>query len=104
MNNYEKIISEQIKHKKYPIEYLVLGLGKEVGSLNNEIKKFVKYDNRKISNSRKINITNEIGDIVWYLVQIMNKFKIDFNTIIKMNLTKTELRRINEYIANKNIQ
>ena len=42
-----------IEIKEFDIQYMALGLGGEVGEVQNEIKKLFKDDNGKISNIRK---------------------------------------------------
>lgn len=68
----------------------LLGLAGESGSLLTEYKKYLRDgDAYKIFHER---ISEEIGDILWYLSNIATKENLDLEEIAKRNLLKTKDR------------
>ena len=86
----EEYKNHQIKTqiKNFNIQYLTLGLGGEVGEVQNEIKKLERDDNNILNENRKQQIITELGDVMWYLTGICNKLDITLEEILINNMEK----------------
>lgn len=75
-----------------------LGLA-EVGELQNLIKKMI-FHHHEVSVAQ---LTDEIGDIEWYLFAIMQEFGIDPYTVLRENIEKLHMRYPNGFTAKDSI-
>jgi NTP pyrophosphatase (non-canonical NTP hydrolase) len=65
----------------------LLGLAGESGSLLSEYKKYLRDgDSYKVFHER---ISEELGDILWYIANIATKSGLDLDVIAKKNIEKT---------------
>lgn len=79
--------STEIKNT-FSIQYMALGLGGEVGEVQNEIKKLERDDDNKLTIDRRNKIINELGDVMWYLTGICNRINCCIDDILKTNISK----------------
>lgn len=70
---------------------MTVGLGGEAGEVQEVIKKQVR-DGTPIDSVRE-QLTSELGDVLYYLVMIANRYGIALDQIIKGNVEKLETRR-----------
>lgn len=78
--------NEDVKSLMIPL----LGLAGEAGSLLTEYKKYLRDGNAyKIFRER---ISEELGDILWYISNIATKAGLDLDEIARINLSKTNDR------------
>lgn len=68
----------------------ILGLAGEVGELLNEYKK--KLRDGDAHERFPDRVTEELGDILWYVAETATKFGLDLNQIAERNLQKTQAR------------
>ena len=68
----------------------ILGLAGEVGELINEYKKHLRDGDAHERFPE--HVSEELGDILWYVAQTATKFDLDLNQIAKQNLQKTRAR------------
>ncbi|MGH3430523.1 MAG: nucleoside triphosphate pyrophosphohydrolase family protein, partial [Mycobacteriales bacterium] len=68
----------------------LLGMGGEVGSLLSEYKKWLRDGDAHVLFAEQI--SEELGDILWYLANAATKFNLDLDTIAAQNLVKTRDR------------
>ena len=74
--------------KKFNIQYMALGLGGEVGEVQNEIKKLYRDDDGKLTDNRKQKIITELGDVMWYLTGICDRLNCTLEEILENNISK----------------
>lgn len=85
--------------KRVAIIHAALGLSSEVGELVSDIKAHVIYN--KIL--PKPSLSEEIGDILWYLAIILREYDLDFSQIMAENISKLSIRypdAYSDYAAN----
>lgn len=68
--------------------YLTIGLVGEAGELANKIKKVFRDDNGIVSEARKAEIEQELGDVLWYIAQLATDFDLTLSDIAQSNLDK----------------
>ena len=68
----------------------LLGLVGEVGSLLSEYKKLLR--DGKIHRSFREEVSEELGDILWYVANVADKFGLDLEEVAATNLTKVKDR------------
>ena len=68
----------------------LLGLAGEAGGLLSEYKKFLR--DGAAHQLFKERVSEELGDILWYLANVATKFGLDLNSIAGENLRKIKDR------------
>ena len=71
----------------------VLGLVGEAGETADKIKKILRDKEGVISDTDKIEIAKELGDVLWYVANIARYIDIPLKQVAEMNLEKLESRR-----------
>ena len=74
-------------------QYTLWGLGGEVGELINKGKKVIRDDQGILSEQRKIEMRDELGDILWYVAMAACELGITLNDLAMQNLEKLAKRR-----------
>lgn len=82
----------------YPDEtqviYPLLGLGGEVGELQNKLKKILRDQNVTVLSRHTISasvleyVEDELGDILWYIARLADDMGLDLSQIGQKNLDK----------------
>jgi len=67
-----------------------LGLGGEAGSLLTEYKKMLR--DGSAHERFPANVTEELGDVLWYVATVANRLKLDLGEIAATNIAKTRDR------------
>ncbi len=97
LNEYQKkAISTAVYPKKYKIIYPAIGVGDEAGEVLGKVKKWMRGDDgkgKKMNAERKEKITDEMGDVLWYLAALANDLGVSFDDIAKANINKLQLRK-----------
>ncbi len=93
--------------KKYPfkktgdvtpeIEHSIMGIVTEAGELMDEVKK-AKIYGKKLD---KLNLIEELGDLMWYIALILDHLEIDFETVWEKNINKLKVRYPKKFTENK---
>lgn len=78
--------------EEYALEYLCLGLVSEAGEVAGKIKKVIRDDGRKMTDGRKKQISDEIGDVLWYLAQLSLELNIPLSRVATENIAKLKDR------------
>lgn len=73
-------------------DYLALGLTGEAGEVGNQIKKHIRDDGEVLTAGRRAKIIEELGDVLWYVAALCEKFEVGMGTVALRNLDK--LRRL----------
>lgn len=76
----------------YDFVYLVMGLTGEAGEVSEKFKKISRDKNGVISESDKIDIIQELGDVTWYLSQLCDVLDIEYSEIHSTNIDKLTSR------------
>tara|TARA_B100001094_G_C18150607_1_gene783471 strand:- start:1141 stop:1416 length:276 start_codon:yes stop_codon:yes gene_type:complete len=88
MNSKYQSFQKKTQKKDFDLKYLALGLGGEVGEVQNEIKKLERDDDNNLTKERKQKILNELGDVMWYLSGILNQLDTTIDEILELNIQK----------------
>jgi len=88
MNCEYQSFQKKTQKKDFDLKYFALGLGGEVGEVQNEIKKLERDDNNILTEKRKENILLELGDVMWYLSGILNNLNTTIDEILELNIEK----------------
>lgn len=75
------------------ILYPALGLGNEAGEVLGKIKKVLRDNDGMFDKEHVKKISDEMGDVLWYLAALARDLGIDFNDIARDNLTKLARRQ-----------
>jgi NTP pyrophosphatase (non-canonical NTP hydrolase) len=77
---------------EYPREawlaYPTLGLAGEAGEVAEHAKKAIRDDGGSVSEERKVAMSRELGDVLWYVAQIATELGLDLGEIADQNLAK----------------
>src|SRR3990167_6560549 len=74
--------------KEHAIYYVAMGLAGETGELINKIKKIIRDDNNILTEERKEQIKQELGDIMWYVAMICEETGLNLDEVMKYNNDK----------------
>jgi NTP pyrophosphatase (non-canonical NTP hydrolase) len=92
---YERLAGETaIFPKEKALEYLALGLTSEAGEVAGKVKKLIRDgEDKEGFELKKIAISHEIGDVLWYCAMMASEVGVPLNTIMKDNLEKLHSRK-----------
>lgn len=74
------------------LAYVGLGLG-EAGEVQGKIKKILRDDNGVVSDEKRLEISKEIGDLLWYVARAAEELGYDLEEIAKANVAKLQSRQ-----------
>lgn len=74
-------------HGTNPI-YPTLGLVGEAGEVANVVKKMWRDHEGDVTQDDRRRVADELGDVLWYLVQLATELHISFADIARLNLQK----------------
>ena len=88
----EQAKATAIYDKKHAIIYPALGLAGEAGEVSNKVKKLLRdgYENNK--DYRK-EISDEIGDVLWYCAVLADDIGCELSDIAQRNVVKLKDRQ-----------
>lgn len=69
------------------LSYLGLGLG-EAGEVQGKIKKILRDNGGAVTLSKKIEIIEELGDLLWYISQMASELGFNLEAVAKRNVDK----------------
>lgn len=72
--------------------YATFGMMGEAGEVAEKIKKIWRDHNKQVNDNDRLEIKKELGDVLWYLSQIAEELKIDFDDVAETNIIKTHSR------------
>ena len=75
------------------LAYPVLGLAGEIGELINKFKKIYRDDSGTITEAKKAEILEELGDVLWYVSEIATSFNASLEKVAEINIEKLEIGR-----------
>ena len=105
-NEYQKsAVETAIYPSEHSIIYPALGLAGEAGECAEKVKKALRDDSGVFSNEKKKEIVKELGDVLWYVANIVNDLgeiegkKVTLEEVAKQNLIKLESRKARGVIS-----
>lgn len=81
------------------VEYLVLGMCSEAGEVAGKLKKIIRDNNQVIDDSKRLELSKEIGDVLWYVSQLALELNIPLSIIAEQNIAKLQERSKNNLIS-----
>jgi len=80
--------------KEKALEYLALGLTSEAGEVAGKVKKLIRDgEDKEGFEVKKIAISHEIGDVLWYCAMLAKEVGVPLNEIMRDNLAKLYSRK-----------
>lgn len=100
-NQYqEQAVSTAIYGIGYKVVYPALGLGNEAGEVQGKVKKVLRDNNGDFSTPGVIEaLTDELGDVLWYLAATAKDLGLTLDGIASRNLTKLADRKARNVIS-----
>ena len=97
MMNFSEYQQEAWKTAVYPDKmnnwvYAALGLGGEAGEILNKLKKVLRDENSRISDEKKKELSDEIGDVLWYVASLCTELSLDLGEVAEYNVKKLKSR------------
>jgi len=94
-NEYQSKTSETAKTNiKGDVFYLTLGLCGEAGEVADKIKKNIRDGELDINS-----LALELGDVMWYIAQLCEAYKLNMNDVAEMNIEKLRGRKSRDKIG-----
>jgi NTP pyrophosphatase (non-canonical NTP hydrolase) len=76
-----------------PVIYPTLGLANEAGEVAGKIKKIFRDKAGVITESDRLALGAELGDVLWYLAQVATELGLSLEDIAIRNIAKLQDRR-----------
>ena len=99
LNEYQEKAKKTDLHTKVEaneLDYYLLGLTSEVGEVAGRMKRVYRDQKGKISLVEKERIKKELGDVLWYLSAICDRFDFSLEEVAELNLKKLSNRMEND--------
>jgi len=95
---FEEYQTEARKTAIYPDKdknfiYPTLGLAGEAGEVAEKIKKVIRDGNGVVSEEKKVEITKELGDVLWYVANLAQELGISMDDAATKNIEKLKSRQ-----------
>lgn len=87
-NNFEAIGSRISSPENIRLLHAAIGLATEAGEIQDQIKKAVFYG----KTMDKVNLSEEMGDIFWYMAIMADTLGVSFEEIQEKNIAKLKAR------------
>ena len=75
-----------------PLAYPALGLAGEAGELANKVKKVLRDDGGAITEERRKDLLDELGDVLWYVAELATCLGGDLQEVAAKNIEKLQSR------------
>lgn len=73
--------------------YPALGLVGEAGEIANKLKKVIRDKSGVLSDGVRESVSDELGDVLWYVAQLATEMGTDLDTIAQRNIDKLASRK-----------
>jgi NTP pyrophosphatase (non-canonical NTP hydrolase) len=73
--------------------YTLLALGGEAGEAQNVMKKIMRDENFTLSETRRVELLLELGDVLWYLSAAAHELGSSLDDLAQRNIEKLTARR-----------
>lgn len=98
LNDYQTSAAQTAVYPKagktVQILYCALGLAGEAGEVANKVKKLYRDDRGELTEQRRAEIADELGDCLWYIAMLALELDTRLSDIAARNLAKLRQRRI----------
>lgn len=84
---------------KDTMSYLTLGLTGEAGEVANKIKKVLRDKDGVMDEATRLQLIDEMGDVMWYVAQLCAFLGADLSQVMEMNKAKLESRKDRNTLA-----
>lgn len=74
------------------LSYATLGLAGEAGEIANKVKKLWRDGDGSISEEKEKELSDELGDVLWYVSAICSVLGLELDDIAKHNIEKLKSR------------
>lgn len=98
--NFKEYQEAAFKTALYPgqgtesgIFYTALGLAGEAGEVANQVKKIMRDDFGVVHPTRKAQIRNELGDVLWYISQACIELGLEMDDVAQNNIARLRDRQ-----------
>jgi len=95
--NFEEYHTKAQRTAIYPdkvkIIYPALGLAGETGEVCEKIKKVFRDADGKFTETKRVEIMKELGDVLWYIAAIATDLNIPLDVVATENIKKLSSRR-----------
>ena len=90
----KKTVSDSLKKidERSYLLYLVLGLVGESGEVADKVKKVIRDDNWHLSDEKREDLKQELGDVLWYVARLTESFDSSVSEVAEKNLEKLRSR------------
>jgi len=98
LNEYQEKAKKTDLHTKVEaneLDYYLLGLASETGDVLGRIKYIYRDLGGKVTPTEKEKIKKELGDLLWYLSAICDRFDFSLEDVAELNLKKLSNRMQN---------
>lgn len=79
--------------KEHTFIYLVLGLAGESGEVADKVKKIYRDAGGKLDADNKRELTQELGDVLWYVARLADEWGFSLEDVASMNIEKLRSRK-----------
>lgn len=96
LNDYQKMalttaLSSGDKTKD--LSHWALGTIGEAGEVAEKVKKIIRDKNSDISEEDRVELTKELGDVLWYLAVFADFLDVEFEEVASKNIEKLASRQ-----------
>jgi NTP pyrophosphatase (non-canonical NTP hydrolase) len=100
----EKAITTKIYDPSLAIPYCVLGITGEAGEVAEKVKKYLRdeFDNYSqgiMREEMKVELSKEIGDVLWYLAALSDELGLQLEDIAQQNIIKLQSRKDRNFLS-----
>jgi len=74
--------------------HFVLGLSGETGEVAEKFKKIIRDHDGVISDEDKVELTKELGDVLWYIAVFSDALGVSLDEVVQQNVTKLSSRKV----------
>ena len=86
-NEYQKLAGET--DLEHPLNYYFLGLTEEAGEVAGLRKRYLRDE----GNTDYDKMTKELGDVMWYVARLADRYNLKLDDIASENITKLQDRK-----------
>lgn len=95
LNDYQRLARETAVYPNVGsnLTYAVLGLVGEAGEIANKLKKVQRDDGGSLTEDRRHQLADELGDVLWYVAAVAWELGLSLNTVAVLNWNKLSRRQ-----------
>lgn len=97
-NEYQETI-RQFRKPSANFEYAVVGLGAEVGEVQDKVAKAIRDNGSVINDEIREGILKELGDVLWFVSAIADDLNADLDYVAQTNVDKLASRKARDVIS-----